>query len=62
MTVREAIRSIERDGWYLSRFRGSHRQFRHPTTTGLVTIAGNMKDELGPRTLKSIFKQAKVLP
>ncbi len=34
------IKLIEEDGWYLVRTRGSHRQFKHPTKSGLVTIAG----------------------
>jgi predicted RNA binding protein YcfA (HicA-like mRNA interferase family) len=40
MKVREVIKLIEEDGWYLARTRGSHRQFKHPTKSGLVTIAG----------------------
>ncbi len=39
MKVREVIKLIEEDGWYLARTRGSHRQFKHPTKSGLVTIA-----------------------
>ena len=30
MKVREAIRLIEEDGWYLVATRGSHRQYKHP--------------------------------
>jgi predicted RNA binding protein YcfA (HicA-like mRNA interferase family) len=30
MKVREAIRLIEDDGWYLVATRGSHRQYKHP--------------------------------
>ncbi len=40
MKVREVIKLIEQDGWYLARTRGSHRQFKHPTKSGLVTVAG----------------------
>jgi predicted RNA binding protein YcfA (HicA-like mRNA interferase family) len=40
MKVRDAIKLIESDGWYLARTRGSHRQFKHPKKRGLVTIAG----------------------
>jgi len=32
MKVREAIRLIEEDGWYLVATRGSHRQYKHPTS------------------------------
>jgi hypothetical protein len=34
MKVREVIKLIEQDGWYLARTRGSHRQFKHPTKSG----------------------------
>jgi predicted RNA binding protein YcfA (HicA-like mRNA interferase family) len=46
------------DGWFLKRTRGSHRQYKHPDKPGLVTVPGNMKDELAPGTLNSILKQA----
>jgi predicted RNA binding protein YcfA (HicA-like mRNA interferase family) len=58
MKVRDLIRLIEEDGWKLVRTRGSHRQFRHMTKSGLVTIAGKANDELAPGTLNSILKQA----
>jgi predicted RNase H-like HicB family nuclease len=41
MKVREAIRLIEDDGWYLKRIRGSHRQYRHAGKPGLVTMGKN---------------------
>ena len=58
MKVREATRLVEDDGWYLVATRGSHRQYRHPSKPGRVTIAGNMNDDLAPGTLNSILKQA----
>lgn len=39
MQVREVIQIIEKDGWYLVRQKGSHRQYKHPIKVGLVTIA-----------------------
>jgi predicted RNA binding protein YcfA (HicA-like mRNA interferase family) len=48
MKVREAIRLIEDDGWYLDRTRGSHRQYKHPQKRGLVTIAGKPSVTLRP--------------
>jgi len=56
--VRDAIKLIESDGWYLDRTRGSHRQFKHSTKRGLVTIAGKLSHELAPGTANSILKQA----
>lgn len=58
MKVREAIRLIENDGWFLVVTRGSHRQFKHPLKPGRVTIAGKPSDDLAPGTMNSILKQA----
>ncbi len=58
MKVREAIRLIEADGWFLVRTRGSHRQFKHASKPGLVTIAGQPGVDIPRGTLNSIFKQA----
>ncbi|MGD0622228.1 MAG: type II toxin-antitoxin system HicA family toxin [Thermacetogeniaceae bacterium] len=58
MKVREIIRSIEIDGWYMVAQEGSHRQFRHPTKLGRVTIAGNLGDDVPPGTLGNILRQA----
>jgi predicted RNA binding protein YcfA (HicA-like mRNA interferase family) len=56
--VAEAIRIIERDGWYQVKSKGSHRQFKHPRKHGRVTIAGKPSDDLAPKTFESILKQA----
>ncbi len=58
MKVRDAIKIIENDGWYIVKQRGSHKQFKHQVKKGRVTIAGNMNDDLAPGTLNSILKQA----
>jgi predicted RNA binding protein YcfA (HicA-like mRNA interferase family) len=58
MKIREAIRLIENDGWFLVVTRGSHRQYKHPTKPGRVTVAGKASDDLAPGTLNSILKQA----
>jgi len=58
MKVREAIRLLEDDGWFLVATRGSHRQYKHPKKSGRVTIAGKLSDDLAPGTLNSILKQA----
>jgi len=58
MTVREIIRRIEADGWFFTRQRGSHRQYKHATKPGLVTVAGQPSMELAPKTEKSILRQA----
>lgn len=58
MKVRDLIRLLESDGWVQVRTRGSHRQFRHSTKPGTVTVAGHPSDELPPGTLSSVLKQA----
>lgn len=58
MKVRELVRMLEEDGWYLARTRGSHRQFKHPTKPGVVTLPGKPSDDLAPGTLNSVLKQA----
>ena len=58
MKVKEIIKLVESDGWYLARTKGSHRQYKHRTKMGLVTIPGKLSDELAPGTQNSIFKQA----
>jgi len=56
--VRDLIRQLEKDGWYLARTKGSHRQFKHPTKRGTVTVAGKPNIDVPPGTLNSILKQA----
>lgn len=60
MKVREVIKMLEQDGWYLVATRGSHRQFKHPTKPGRVTVAGKQSHDLPPGTLNSILKQAQL--
>ena len=52
------IKLLEDDGWYLVRFRGSHRHYRHPTKPGTATMAGKPSETLRPMTEKSILRQA----
>jgi predicted RNA binding protein YcfA (HicA-like mRNA interferase family) len=56
--VRDVIRRLEADGWRLVVVRGSHRQFKHPTKKGRVTVPGKPGDDLAIGTLMSIWKQA----
>lgn len=60
--VREVVRMIEDDGWFQVRQRGSHRQFKHVTKPGLVTVAGKPNDDLAPGTLNSVLRQAGLRP
>ena len=56
--VREVLRLVERDGWRLVSTRGSHRQFKHPTKRGRVTISGQPGEDVAPGTWLSILRQA----
>jgi len=58
MKVRDVIRMLEVDGWYLVVTKGSHRQYKHPAKVGRVTIAGHTGHDMAPGTLNSVLKQA----
>ncbi len=58
MKVRDVLKLIETHGWYLARTRGSHRQFKHPTKPGLVTVSGHPSVDVPKGTLNSILKQS----
>jgi predicted RNA binding protein YcfA (HicA-like mRNA interferase family) len=60
--VREVLRMLEAQGWYLARTRGSHRQYKYLERPGLVTVPGRSGDELAAGTLRSILKQAGLKP
>ena len=50
--VAEVIRALERDGWELSRTRGSHRQYKHAQRPGKVTVLGKLSDTLQPENAR----------
>jgi predicted RNA binding protein YcfA (HicA-like mRNA interferase family) len=58
MKVREVLALLYNDGWYQVAMRGSHRQLKHKTKPGRVTVAGKPNDTLAAGTLNSILKQA----
>jgi predicted RNA binding protein YcfA (HicA-like mRNA interferase family) len=60
MKVREVIKRLEVDGWYLARTRGSHRQFKHPEKPGTVTVSGKPNVDVPIGTLKNIWIQAQL--
>ena len=57
MRARELEKILLTDGWYFVVQKGSHRQYRHPTKPGKVTIPFHSGD-LDKGTEKSILKQA----
>lgn len=58
MKVKDVLRMLDEDGWYLVAIRGSHRQFKHARKPGRVTVPGKSGDDLAPGTLNSILKQS----
>jgi predicted RNA binding protein YcfA (HicA-like mRNA interferase family) len=58
MKFRDLVKQIEADGWHLVRTRGSHRIYKHPRKPGTVTVAGKASDEVKPKTMSSIRRQA----
>lgn len=56
--VIEVIRLLEADGWYLDYCRGDHRQYKHHTKAGKVTVRGKNSEVLSQFLLNSIWKQA----
>ena len=60
LKIRQIVKMIEDDGWYLVVTKGSHRQYKHPVKPGRVTIAGHLSDNLAPGTMNSILKQAQL--
>jgi predicted RNA binding protein YcfA (HicA-like mRNA interferase family) len=56
--VAEILRLLQQDGWVQVAQRGSHRQFKHASKSGRVTVPGKPSDDLAPGTQNSILKQA----
>ena len=60
MKIKEVIKLLKEDGWYLARTKGSHRQFKHLDKSGAVTVSGKLSIDIPRGTLNSILKQAGV--
>ena len=57
--VREVIKMLEADGWVMLKGNGGdHRQFKHPSKKGRVTVNAKDSDTLEQFILNSIWKQA----
>jgi len=56
--VKQVLERLKEDGWFVVAVRGSHRQLKHPSKSGRVTVAGKPNDDLAKGTLNSILKQA----
>jgi predicted RNA binding protein YcfA (HicA-like mRNA interferase family) len=58
MKVREIIKLVEADGWYRIKAKGGHRQYKHRTKPGRVTVPGQLGADLDKKTERSILRQA----
>ena len=58
MKVRAVLKILKDDGWVLKRMRDSHRQLKHASNLGTVTVSGKSNIDIPPVTLNSILKQA----
>jgi predicted RNA binding protein YcfA (HicA-like mRNA interferase family) len=61
MKVREIISLLQKGGWIEMRARGSHRNFKHPNSPYVITVAGTDGKEVAPGTLRDILKKAKLI-
>jgi len=57
MNSREVIRRLKEDGWFEVKQVGSHKQFKHSTKKGRVTVPYPKRD-IPIGTLKSVERQA----
>jgi len=56
--IRDILSRLSDDGWYQVSQKGSHRQLKHPSKPGRVTVAGKPSEDIALETLKSILRQA----
>jgi predicted RNA binding protein YcfA (HicA-like mRNA interferase family) len=57
MDSRSVLKALKADGWIEVNHVGSHKQFKHPTKPGRVTVV-HPKRDIPMGTLRSIEKQA----
>lgn len=56
--VSKILRILTDDGWYLDRCKGDHREFKHPTKKGVVTVNGKPSISICGWLLSSIERQS----
>ena len=60
MKVRDVLNRLRRDGWVVVRTRGDYCQLNHPVKAGTVTVSGHLGDDIHPKTLASVWRQAQL--
>ena len=58
--VSKILRILTDDGWYLDRCKGDHREFKHPTKKGVVTVNGKPSTSICGWLLSSIERQSRL--
>ncbi len=58
MKVRDAIKRLLDEGWYLKATKGSHRQYKHLIKPGKVTVAGHPNEDIPIKAWGEIQRQA----
>lgn len=56
--VSKILRILADNGWYLDRYSGDHREFKHPTKKGVVTVNGKPSKSICGWLLSSIERQS----
>ena len=56
--IENDTKMLEKDGWFHVGTEGDHRQSKHPTKEGRVTISGHPGEDMPKGTLNSVLKQA----
>lgn len=56
LKVKQFIKLIEEDGWVQARMRSSHRQYKHPTKSGTVTVSGKPNVDIPPGNIEQCFE------
>lgn len=56
--VSKILRILTDDGWYLDRYNVDHREFKHPTKKGVVTVNGKPSISICGWLLSSIERQS----
>ena len=57
VTPKDLLKVLKKDGWYVDRIRWSHHMLKHTSKAGRVTVPVH-KEDLKPKTLHTIMKQA----
>ena len=52
------LKALLDDGWYIAHQKGSHRQLKHPSKRGKVTLIGKHSYDIGGADLEHVESQS----